>query len=116
MPTTASLEDTFVALGDPARLRVVRLLRKRPRRSGEIAAALALSRPSTSRHLGVLRRAGLVEEVTLEDDARSREYRLRPQPFARMRAWLDEVEAFWTDQLDGFKEHVEKKYAAEKKP
>lgn len=112
MPT--SLEETFLALGDPARLRVVRLLRKRPRRSGEIAAALALSRPSTSRHLGVLRRAGLVEEATLEDDARSREYRLRPQPFARVRAWLDEVEAFWSDQLDGFKEHVEKKYAAEK--
>jgi len=111
-----SLEATFLALGDPARLRVVRLLRKRPLRSGEIAAALSLSRPSTSRHLGVLRRAGLVEEATLEDDARSREYRLRPQPFFRLRAWLDEVEAFWADQLDGFKAHVEKKYGAEKRP
>ena len=111
---SGNLEDTFLALGDPARLHVVRLLRKRPRRSGEIAAALSMSRPTTSRHLGVLRRAGLVEEATLEDDARSREYRLRPEPFSRMRTWLDEVEAFWGEQLDGFRDHVEKKYSSEK--
>jgi DNA-binding transcriptional ArsR family regulator len=111
----SSLDETFVALGDPARLAVVRLLRKRPRRSGDIAAALSLSRPTTSRHLRVLRKAGLVEEATLEDDARGREYRLRQQPFARLRAWLDDVEAFWADQLDGFTAHVEKQ-RAEKQP
>jgi DNA-binding transcriptional ArsR family regulator len=110
----SSLDETFLALGDPARLAVVRLLRKKPRRSSEIAEALSLSRPATSRHLGVLRKAGIVEEATLEEDARSREYRLRPQPFARMRTWLDEVESFWTDQLGAFKSHVEAKYAAEK--
>lgn len=85
---------------------MIRLLRKKPRRSSDIAAALSLSRPTASRHLGVLRRAGLVEETTSEDDARGREYRLRPQPFARMRTWLDEVEAFWDDQLGSFKAHV----------
>lgn len=107
-----SLDETFVALGDPARLAVIRLLRKKPRRSSEIAAELSLSRPTTSRHLGVLRKAGLVEETTSEDDARGREYRLRQQPFARMRSWLDEVEAFWGDQLGSFKAHVESKHAA----
>jgi DNA-binding transcriptional ArsR family regulator len=112
----ASLDQTFLALGDPARLAVIRLLRKKPRRSSDIASALALSRPTTSRHLGVLRKAGLVEETTREDDARGREYRLRPQPFARVRSWLDEVEAFWGDQLGSFKAHVENKYAASRRP
>jgi DNA-binding transcriptional ArsR family regulator len=111
----SSLDETFLALGDPARLAVVRLLRKRPRRSSDIASALSLSRPTTSRHLRVLRKAGLVEETTLEDDARGREYRLRPQPFARMRVWLDEVEAFWGDQLGSFKAHVESKYAGSRR-
>jgi DNA-binding transcriptional ArsR family regulator len=111
-----SLDETFVALGDPARLAVIRLLRKKPCRSSDIATALALSRPATSRHLGVLRKAGLVEEATSEEDARGREYRLRPQPFARMRSWLDEVEAFWGDQLGAFKTHVESKYAPSRRP
>lgn len=110
-----SLDKTFLALGDPARLAVIRLLRKKPRRSSDIAAALSLSRPTTSRHLGVLRKAGLVEETTSEDDARGREYRLRPQPFARVRSWLDEVEAFWGDQLSSFKAHVESKYGASRR-
>jgi DNA-binding transcriptional ArsR family regulator len=108
----AGLDATFVALGDPARLAVIRLLGQRPRRSSDIAAALSLTRPTTSRHLGVLRKAGLVEETTGQDDARSREYRLRPQPFARLRSWLDDVEGFWGEQLGSFKEHVEGKYGA----
>jgi DNA-binding transcriptional ArsR family regulator len=112
----AGLDQTFLALGDPTRLAVVRLLRKKPRRSSDIAAELSLSRPTTSRHLGVLRKAGLVEETTSEGDARGREYRLRPQPFARVRSWLDEVEAFWGDQLGSFKAHVEGKYAKASKP
>jgi len=111
-----SLDEAFLALGDPARLAVIRLLRKKPRRSSDIASALSLSRPTTSRHLGVLRKAGLVEEITTEDDARGREYRLRPQPFARMRTWLDEVEAFWGDQLGSFKAHVEGKHNAARRP
>jgi DNA-binding transcriptional ArsR family regulator len=110
-PVQPSLDETFLALGDPARLAVIRLLRKKPRRSSDIALALSLSRPTTSRHLGVLRKAGLVEETTSEEDARAREYRLRPQPFAHMRSWLDEVEAFWGDQLGSFKVHVESKHA-----
>jgi DNA-binding transcriptional ArsR family regulator len=114
-PVQPSLDETFLALGDPVRLAVIRLLRKKPRRSSDIASALSLSRPTTSRHLGVLRKAGLVEETTSEDDARSREYRLRPPPFARIRTWLDEVETFWSDQLGSFKAHVETKYTASRR-
>jgi DNA-binding transcriptional ArsR family regulator len=112
---SAHLDETFVALGDPARLAMVKLLRGRPCRSSEIAAALSLSRPATSRHLGVLRKAGIVEETTLADDARSREYHLRPHRFARMRTWLDEVEAFWIDQLASFKAHVDARHAGKRR-
>jgi DNA-binding transcriptional ArsR family regulator len=103
------VEPIFVALADPARLAAVRLLRKKPLRSSDVAAALALSRPLTSRHLRVLLRAGLVEEKSEDDDARVRVYRLRKEPFAELRSWLDEVEAFWGDQLQAFKAHAERK-------
>jgi DNA-binding transcriptional ArsR family regulator len=104
------LDQTFSALADPARLAVIRLLAEQPRRASEVAEALSVSRPTMSRHLGVLRRAGLIEESGPQDDARVRLYQLRPQPFSALRRWLDEVEAFWTDQLDSFKAHVERKY------
>ena len=111
----SSLDQTFVALADPTRLAVVGLLRKKPRRSGDIAAALSMSRPTMSRHLRVLRKAGLVEEAALEDDARARMYRLRPEPFSELRTWLEEVEAFWGDQLRTFKAHVERRYGTRRR-
>lgn len=106
------LSRTFEALADPARLAVVRLLRKKPRRSSEIADALSLNRPATSKHLEVLRQAGLVEAALLDGDARARLYKLRPEPFSELRGFVDEVEAYWGDQLASFKAHVEAKYRA----
>ncbi len=108
MTSAATLDQTFVALADPTRRGVVDLLRKRPRRAGELAAALDMSPPAMSRHLRVLRRTGLVEEAGLEEDARVRVYRLRPEPFSAMRQWLDQVEAFWTLELEAFKAHAER--------
>ena len=104
------LQPIFVALADPARLAAVRLLRKKPLRSSDVADALSLSRPLASRHLQVLRRAGLIEETAEETDARVRVYRLRPERFAELRSWLDEVEGFWADQLQAFKAHAERKH------
>jgi DNA-binding transcriptional ArsR family regulator len=101
------LEGMFVALGDPTRRGVVDLLRRRPIRASDLAEALRTSRPAMSRHLGVLRRSGLVE-TTNEPDARVRVYRLRQQPFIAMRTWLQEVEAFWKVELGAFAEHVER--------
>jgi DNA-binding transcriptional ArsR family regulator len=117
MPSKAQpgLDQAFVALSDPTRLAVVGLLRKKSLRSSEIAAALAITRPTMSRHLQVLRKAGLVEEAALEDDARARMYRLRPERFAELRSWLDQVEAFWGDQLHAFKAHAEHKYGRRRK-
>ncbi len=108
MSAAQDLDRTFAALADPTRRRVVELLRKRPRRAGELAASFGMSPPAMSRHLRVLRRTSLVEEDSLEEDARVRVYRLRPERFAALRGWLQEVEAFWGEQLGAFKAHAER--------
>lgn len=106
----ADLDGTLTALADPARRAVVDLLQREPRCSSALADALELSRPAMSRHLRVLRQAGLVEEASLEHDARVRVYRLRREPFAKLRVWLDDVEGFWTAQLTAFKRHAESRH------
>ena len=108
--TQDDLARTFEALADPARLAVVRLLRRTPRRSSEIADALDLDRPATSKHLEVLRRAGVVQAELLDEDARARLYRLRPERFSELRDFVDEVETYWGEQLASFKAHVERKH------
>jgi DNA-binding transcriptional ArsR family regulator len=104
-----ALDRTLVALADPTRRGVIELLREQPRRAGELAELLAITPPALSRHLRLLRKSGLVSESELDDDARVRMYRLEPAPFAELRGWLDEVEAFWGDQLQAFKAHAEKR-------
>lgn len=105
----ADLDDILGALADPTRRAIVDLLRKRPRTPGELAAALGASAPATSRHLRVLRTRGLIDEERVEDDARVKRIRLRRDPFVRLQAWLDQVEAFWRDQLGAFRAHAERK-------
>jgi DNA-binding transcriptional ArsR family regulator len=107
MPT--SLDNTLAALAEPTRRGVVDLLRVRPRPAGELASALHLSAPAMSRHLRVLRETGLVEAAGVDDDARLRVYRLRREPFVALQAWLDQVEAFWGEQLGAFKAHAERR-------
>ncbi|MCA9647344.1 MAG: winged helix-turn-helix transcriptional regulator [Myxococcales bacterium] len=103
------LDATLTALADPARRRTIELLREEPRRSSDLAEALGLSRPLMSRHLKVLRKAGLVEERAAEHDARNRVYRLKPERFTELRGWVEEVEAFWNEQLGAFAEYAEAK-------
>jgi DNA-binding transcriptional ArsR family regulator len=104
-----TIDETLTALADPTRRWVVERLRRGPRRAGALAAAGGLSAPALSRHLRVLRRVGLVEGTGVEHDARVRLYRLRPEPFSRLKAWLDEMERFWGDQLTAFKVHAERR-------
>lgn len=103
-----SVDATFLALSDPSRRGVIDLLRKKPRRAGELADELGLTPPAMSRHLRVLRTSGLIERAFDEADARANIYRLRPEKFTQLRDWLDEVERFWTRQLDAFKRHAER--------
>jgi DNA-binding transcriptional ArsR family regulator len=102
-----TLDGTFAALADPTRRGVIDLLRQEPRRAGELADRLGLSRPAMSRHLKVLRQTGLIEPAGDDADLRARIYRLRPEPFSALRGWLDEVEQFWAGQLASFKAHAE---------
>ena len=103
-----ALDQTLAALADGTRRSAVDLLRKRPQRSGELAAALSLSPAAMSRHLRVLRRSGLVTEEALDEDARVRIYRLRPERFSDLRQWVEGVEAAWAGELNAFKAHLER--------
>jgi DNA-binding transcriptional ArsR family regulator len=102
------LDGALAALADPTRRRVLELLRERPRRAGELAAASRATPPAMSRHLRVLRTRGWIEEERVEDDARVRVYRLRREPIAALQEWLHELEGFWSDQLASFAAHVAK--------
>lgn len=104
----AAVGLAFAALTDPTRRAVLALLARGPQRAGEIAASLSMAPPSLSRHLRVLRRSGLIADDEPEHDARVRLYRLRPESLAPLQGWLAELQAFWGDQLQGFKEHAEK--------
>ena len=104
----SDLDRTLSALSDPTRRGVIELLRRGPRRAGELADELHMSPPAMSRHLRVLRQHGLVEEEHTGEDARVRVYRLRHGPFRDLRLWLDDVEKFWTRELAAFAEHAER--------
>jgi len=108
MGAAEKLDGTLLALADPTRRKVIELLCEKPRRAGDLSASFDMLPPAMSRHLRVLRTSGLVEETSLPEDARVRVYRLRAEPFSELRAWLDEIEAFWTDQLAAFKAHAER--------
>jgi DNA-binding transcriptional ArsR family regulator len=105
----ASLTPVLQALADPTRLGVVQLLSTGPRRAGELAEASGLSAPAMSKHLRVLLAAGIVADERVPEDARVRVFRLRPESVVALRAWLDQLQAHWDDQLRSFKRHVERK-------
>ncbi len=109
------IDRTLLALADPTRRGVIELLRQEPRRASELAELLDMTRPAMSRHLRVLRESGLVSEGELDHDARVRLYRLERERFEELRGWLDEVEAYWGDQLGAFKQYAERQAKARKK-
>jgi DNA-binding transcriptional ArsR family regulator len=114
--TVNSLDATLAALADPTRRQVVDLLRRGPRRAGELAAATEMSGPAMSRHLRVLRSSGLVAVEGAEHDARLRVYTLRQEPFSALQAWVGQVHALWGDQLAAFKAHAERTRKKPPKP
>ena len=105
----APVDVTLSALADPTRRAVVDLLGTGPKRAGELAASVGMSGPAMSRHLRVLRESGLVEAELVDEDARLRMYRLRPQSLVALQAWLDQLKAQWDEQLGSFQRHVEGK-------
>ena len=98
MPSTA-----FEVLAEPNRRQILDLLRARERSVGELVDCLGLSQPGVSKHLRMLRAAGLVR---VRQDAQRRWYGLCPEPLAEVDAWLAPYRAFWSDRLDALEQHL----------
>ncbi len=94
----------WVALSDPTRRAVLDLLRQEPRSVGELVDALQVNQPAASKHLRVLRSAGLVR---VQRDAQRRIYSLDPTPFSELESWLAPYRALWNDSLDDLGRHLD---------
>ena len=93
-------------LADPHRREVLELLRERPRAVGELVLRLGLSQPATSKHLRVLREAGL---VSARSDAQRRVYSVNPQPLVELDAWLAPYRRLWEQRLDALEAHLDRR-------
>ena len=91
------MEAALRALADPSRRTVMERLARGPVTAGELADLLPIARPGVSRHLRVLREAGLVE---VRADAQRRVYSLRAEPLAEIDEWLGPYRALWEQRLD----------------
>ena len=98
------MASTFEALGEPRRREILDLLRGGERPVGDLVERLTLSQPAVSKHLKVLREAGLVE---VRQDAQRRWYRLRLEPLAEVDAWLAPYRALWESSLDALERHLD---------
>jgi|SRR4051794_30263322 DNA-binding transcriptional ArsR family regulator len=94
----------YAALAEPSRRQILDLLRAGERSVNDLVARLKLSQPGVSKHLRVLREAGLVE---VRPEGRKRWYALRAQPLAEVDEWLEPYRAYWTEHLDALERHLE---------
>jgi DNA-binding transcriptional ArsR family regulator len=95
---------TFDVLAESTRRRILDLLLERPRLVGELTEELGLTQPGTSKHLRVLRDAGLVR---VRPEAQRRWYELRPEPLTEIDAWLRPYRRLWADSLDALEHHLD---------
>lgn len=98
------LSGVFDVIAEPTRRHILDLLRDGERAVGELVEVLGLSQPAVSKHLRVLREAGLVDVRT---DAQRRLYRLRPEPLREIDEWLQPYRAAWRDRLDALEHHLD---------
>jgi DNA-binding transcriptional ArsR family regulator len=101
------LSAAFGALSDASRRQMIRLLLQKPRRAGELAECIDMSPQALSRHLRVLRKAGLVSEQGIERDARVRIYSVHATAFQPVQDFMAQVENLWQRQLQAFKAFAE---------
>jgi DNA-binding transcriptional ArsR family regulator len=99
-----SAAPAFEILAEPNRRRILDLLLERERPVGELVAELAVSQPAVSKHLRVLRDAGLVE---VRADAQRRLYRVRPEPLRGIDEWIAPYRALWAARLDDLERHLD---------
>jgi DNA-binding transcriptional ArsR family regulator len=98
------MASTFAVLADPQRRRILDVLRDGERPVNDLVDGLSVSQPTVSKHLKVLREAGLVE---VRRDAQRRLYRLRPGPLAEVDAWLAPYRRMWEDSLDALERRLD---------
>jgi DNA-binding transcriptional ArsR family regulator len=98
------MASTFEVLAEPTRRRILDLLRDGERSVGELVDRLTLSQPGVSKHLRVLRDAGLVQ---VRVEAQRRWYGLRPEPLTEIDAWLEPYRRLWAQHLDALERHLE---------
>jgi DNA-binding transcriptional ArsR family regulator len=96
---------TFIALAEPNRLKMVELLREKPRSVNEIATLLKLRQPQASKHLHRLSEAGLLD---IQPVAQQRIYSLRPEPFIQLEDWIGSFYRFWDQRLDNLDSYLKK--------
>jgi DNA-binding transcriptional ArsR family regulator len=94
----------FEVLMEPNRRRILDLLGRSERPVGELVHGLDLSQPAVSKHLRILREAGLVE---VRGDAQRRLYRVRPEPLRAIDDWLEPYRHMWTASLDRLEQHLD---------
>ena len=100
------MPSTWAALGDPHRRAMLELLHDSPRAVGELVEITGLTQPGTSKHLRVLRDAGLVRTRT---EAQRRIYSLDPRPLVELDAWLEPYRRTWERSLDALERHLDRK-------
>jgi DNA-binding transcriptional ArsR family regulator len=96
--------SAFTALAEPNRRRILDLLRERERPVGELVTALSVSQPAVSKHLRVLREAGVVQARV---DAQRRLYTVRVEPLQEIDAWLEPYRARWATSLEALEQHLD---------
>jgi DNA-binding transcriptional ArsR family regulator len=105
--------DVFTAVADPTRRAMLNMLLKKERPAGDFVSALPkISQPAVSRHLRVLRDAGL---VSTQVHAQQRIYSLEPKALAELDAWISKYKFFWSDRLDALDQHLTEKKGAKGK-
>ncbi len=106
MPRAATTADVFNAIAEPRRRKIIDLLAGgRQHAVGELVQKLRLPQPAVSKHLGVLRKVGIVE---VEKDGQHRLYRLNAQELKPVHDWVKLFERYWSHQLDRIKERAER--------
>jgi DNA-binding transcriptional ArsR family regulator len=105
------MTTAFQVLAEPTRRRILDELRYSERPVNDLVEVLGVSQPGVSRHLRVLREAGMVE---VRQDAQRRLYRLRPEPLREIDQWLEPYRRFWEQRLDALEAHLDRQAADER--
>lgn len=99
------MESVFEIIAEPNRRAILSLLVSSEQSVGDIERQLYMSQPTVSKHLRVLREAGFVEATV---DAQRRLYRLKPEPFEELDAWLAQFREFWNAHIDALERHLDR--------